>query len=91
MEKRNIIQQDVKWMSADNFNATSSNYHGYYGRKRKDYLGFFNQGNSALCNKKKGISEDGEGFIPISGVEDNGLKRNKVCQRCLKIYDKLSK
>lgn len=90
MEKRNITQQDVKWMDADNADATRSTYHGYYGRYRHGYLGAY-KGNSSLCNKNKGISEDGESFLPIKKVENNGLKREQVCQRCLKIYDKLGK
>lgn len=89
MNSRNITQEDVKWMDADNADATSSTYHGYYGRKRKNFLGEFYHANSALCNKKKGISDDGQGFVPISGVEDNGLVRDRVCKSCLKIYDKL--
>ena len=86
---RSITKEDVKWMDTDNADATRSTYHGYYGRVRQNqYFGDY-EGNSALCNKKYGISEDGEGFLPIDKVDDDGLKRERVCQRCLKIYDKL--
>ena len=88
MENREIKQEDVKWMDADNSDATRSTYHGYYGSKRMDWVGEYD-GNRALCNKKKGISEDGESFVHIDKVENNGLKRDRVCRSCLKIYDKL--
>ena len=90
MEKRNIKQEDVKWMDTDNADATASCYHGYYASKRKiPYLGDEYDGNRALCNKNKGISEDGGSFVHIDKVENNGLKRNQVCGSCLRIYDKL--
>ncbi len=90
MSKRNIKQKDVKWMSADNSDETKSTYHGYYGARRKhSYLEDYD-GNSALCNKRKGISEDAETFIHIEKVEQDGLKRNMVCGSCLRIYDKLN-
>lgn len=78
-------------MDTDNADATRSTYHGYYGRLRQHpYLGPY-EGNSSLCNRKKGISETGDEFISIEKVENNGLKRDQVCKSCLKIYDKLSK
>lgn len=91
MEKRNIKQKDVKWMDTDNSDATASCYHGYYPSKRKvPYLGGEYDSNRALCNKNKGISENGESFVHIDKVENDGLKRNQVCRSCLRIYDKLS-
>ena len=47
-------------------------------------------GNSALCNKSYGQVDENEEYIPIEEVEDSGLNRDKVCKKCLKIYDKLS-
>lgn len=89
MRDKNITQKDIKWMDTDNADETRSTYHGYYGRMRKhQYFEDYN-GNSALCDKKKGISEDGETFIKIENVEQNGLKRDRVCGSCLRIYDKL--
>lgn len=86
---RGITQKDVKWMNADNATSTASCYHGYYASKRKiPYIGNTYEGNSALCNKNFGIS-DGDDFVHIDKVEDDGLKRDRVCGRCLRIFDKL--
>jgi len=77
-------------MLTDNADATNVCYHGYYGCERTvAWIGEKYQGNAALCNRRKGISDDGEGFVPIELVENNGLKRNQVCGSCLRIYDKL--
>ncbi len=90
MNKRNISQKEVKWVHSENEAATADNYHGYYGSKRKiPYIGEEYDGNSALCNKNYGQSEDGEGYMPIEKLDNHGLKRERVCLRCLKIYDKL--
>jgi hypothetical protein len=89
MENRNITQKNVKWMDTDNEDATRSTYHGYYSSKRKFWGGEYDS-NRALCNKSKGISDDGESFVHISKVEDNGLKRDLVCGSCLRIFDKLN-
>lgn len=92
MKDRNTKQSEIKWMITDNSSATATCYHGYYGSKRNiPYIGEEYDSNRALCNRKFGISEDGESFIHIDKVEQNGLKRNQVCQKCLKIYDKLPK
>lgn len=88
MKNRGIKQKDVKWMDTDNADATRSTYHGYYGSKIKFWGGEYD-GNRALCNKNKGISEDGESFVHISKVEDDELKRDSVCGSCLRVYDKL--
>lgn len=90
MENRNIKKEQVRWMEADNADATASNYHGYYGSKRKvPYIGTEYDGNRALCNRHKGIAIDEDEYVPIDEVDDDVLKRDEVCKSCLKIYDKL--
>jgi hypothetical protein len=88
--KENLTKQDVIWCESDNFDATKTVYHAYYGRLRKRlYTGELYSGNSALCNKNKGMSNENEEFIPIYEVENSGLKEDKVCKSCLLIFKKL--
>ena len=90
--KRDTTKLVWAWM--ENHNATHSALHCYYGRKRKDdvgrYTGETHDGNSALCNKKYGISEDGSSFLPIDKIIPDPLDKSKACKRCLKIYNQLT-
>ena len=92
--KTELKQKDIVWCESDNADATRSVYHGYYGRERLTEMGKWTgekkMGNSALCNKSYGQVDENEEYIPIEEVEDSGLNRDKVCKKCLKIYDKLS-
>lgn len=78
------------WMESDTGHTA---LHCYYGRRRKDstgmYTGETHEGNSALCNKRFGISEDGDSFLPIDNISPSKLDENAACQSCLKIYNKL--
>lgn len=82
------------WVWMENETATHSTLHCYYGNKRKDSTGQFtgetHDGNSALCNKNLGISEDGDSFLPINAIKPDELNRNAACKRCLKAYDKIT-
>lgn len=80
------------WAWMENETATHSALHCYYSNERKDsvgqYTGETHSGNSALCNKKYGISEDGDSFLPIDAIKPDELNRELACKRCLKIFDK---
>jgi len=90
MKDRNIIQSDVVWMQAENEALTASSYHGYYPSERlRPYTRERYNANRALCNRKFGISDDGEYYVHISKVVDDGLDRDKVCKKCLNIFDKI--
>lgn len=81
------------WTWMENHDASHSALHCYYGRKRKDDVGRFtgetHDGNSALCNKKFGISEDGSSFLSIDKIVSDLLDESLACKRCLKIYKKI--
>ncbi|MEB0262889.1 hypothetical protein [Mucilaginibacter sp. 10I4] len=89
--KSELIKADVKFHSAENEYLTRSAKHGLYGSTRKDsmgrYTGETHEGNSALCNKNYGISEDGDEYLSIDKIPHEGF--NGVCKRCLAIYNKL--
>lgn len=95
MARRKLNQKDVVWCESDNHYATRNVYHGYYSTERLTELGKWTgekkMGNSALCNKHFGQANENGEFIPIEEVENSGLDRDKVCKRCLIIYDKLPK
>ena len=92
--KRSIKQNDVVWCESDNSDATRCVYHGYYGIDRYTDIGKWTGekkiGNSALCNKNYGQVNENEEFLRVDEIENSGLKRDRVCKKCLKIYDKLS-
>lgn len=77
------------WTWVENETATHSALHCYYGRERK-FMGEKYNGNSALCNKKLGVSEDGDSFLPIDKINSDPLNESAACQRCLKIYNSLT-
>lgn len=81
------------WTWMTNYSDTHTALHCYYGRERKDsvgrYTGETHSGNSALCNKNFGVSEDGDSFLHIDKIEPSVLNRKAACKKCLKIYDKL--
>lgn len=81
------------WAWVENETATNEAMHCYYSRDRKDsvgnYTGETHKGNSALCNKKLGVSEDGDSFLSIDKIDPDPLDRNIACKTCLKIFDKL--
>lgn len=89
MDKSKLV-----WTWMENEDATHSALHCYYGRKREDdigrYTGETHDGNSALCNKKYGVSEDGSSFLAIDEIVPSKLDEEKACKRCLKIYKKLT-
>jgi len=93
MSKRNIKKADVVWSEQENLNATASALHGYYSNERVCGIGVYtgesHLGNSALCNKKMGVSEDGEIFLPIADVPVSKLNKNAACKRCLRIFDNI--
>lgn len=81
------------WAWMENETATHSALHCYYSRQRKDSTGMYtgerHDGNSALCNRRYGISEDGDSFLQIDKIEPSELIRTAACKKCLKIYDRL--
>ena len=87
------IEGKLVWTWMENEDATHAALHCYYGAKRKDLLGKYtgdtHDGNSALCNKRYGISEDGDSFLPIDKIIASPLNEEKACKRCLKIYNNL--
>jgi len=91
--KRTLIQQKLVWTWMENDTATHSALHCYYGRKRKDHIGLYtgetHDGNSALCNKNFGVSEDGSSFLPIDKIEPYKLVESMACKKCLKSYIKI--
>lgn len=90
-ENKKIKQSEVVWCESDNADATKTVYHGYYSKERKNIIGERYMGNSCLCNKNSGMMNANEKYDPIEEVENSGLNREKVCQSCLWIYDKLEK
>lgn len=92
MKSRNeLTKADIRFHSAENEDLTHSAKHGLYSALRKDtygrYTGETHEGNSALCNKGCGISEDGDSYITIDKIPDEGI--NGACKRCIAIYNKL--
>lgn len=81
------------WAWMENEDQSHSALHCYYSAQRKDSVGMYtgetHNGNSALCNKNWGISEDGDSFLPIDKIKPDDMDRNAACKRCLKIYDKI--
>ena len=77
------------WMESDTGHTA---LHCYYSRERKDEIGYYtgetHSGNSALCNKRYGVSDDGSSFLHIDAIEPIVLNRTAACKKCLKIYDK---
>jgi len=86
-----LTKADIRFHSAENENLTSSSKHGLYANSRKDtmgrYTGETHDGNSALCNKSFGISEDGDSYLTIDKIPNEGIKG--ACKRCVAIYNKL--
>lgn len=93
MKKEVIGKSSVVWHTCDNFNETRTAQHCYKSSQRHDtmgrYTGEWHLGNSALCNKRTGVSEDGDSFLDITQIIPDELKRNFACKTCLSIYDKL--
>lgn len=89
INRGNIGQKDIKWMETDSADATRSVYHGYYHKVRRNYLNEPYNGNVSLCNIRRGICNDDSVTCPIEQVEQNRLKRDRVCKRCLKICDSI--
>jgi hypothetical protein len=91
--RKDLTQKDVVFHSAENEDLTSSAKHGLYGSLRKDtmgrYTGETHEGNSALCNKRYGLSEDGDTYLTIDKIPNEGL--NGACKRCISIFNKLPK
>lgn len=91
--KRKITKSEVVWHTADTPSGQGASLHAYYGNDRYDTWGIVtgdsHNGNSALCNKGMGLSDDGETFLTIEQIEPHTLQRNAACRRCLKIYDSL--
>jgi len=90
-DRKNLTKSDIVFHSAENEDLTSSAKHGLYASFRKDgigrYTGETHEGNSALCNKNYGISEDGDSYLQIDSIPNEGLRG--ACKRCLAIYSKL--
>lgn len=92
MKKRSeLTKSDIVFHSAENEDCTSSAKHGLYASLCKDevgrYTGETHEGNAALCNKTYGISEDGDSYLPIDKIQNEGI--NGACKRCVAIYNKL--
>jgi len=91
---RAIKKSDVVWSEQENLTATASALHGYYPNDRISgidvYTGESHLGNSALCNKGMGVSEDGESFLPIADVPVSKLNESVACKKCLRIYNNLN-
>lgn len=87
------IEGKLVWAWMENEDASHSALHCYYGRDRKDsvgqYTGETHKGNSALCNKKYGISENGDSFLSIDKIVPDTLDPFNACKKCLKMYNKL--
>lgn len=81
------VKGPLVWADVENETATTSSLHCYYSRERGPRWSR-HMGNSALCNKKLGISDDGDGFLPVDKIIPSTLNRATACKRCLKIYDK---
>lgn len=93
MPSGTLNKEDIKWVDAENRDATNSSIHAYYSNNRiHEFYGNY-IGNSSLCNKNAGISEDGETFLSIDKFHDDTPSKvrieNEACKRCLKIYNKL--
>lgn len=86
-----LKKSDISFYSAENATATASAKHGLYGTPRKDGIGKYTRelhdGNSALCNRNYGISDDGDTFLNIADIPNEGL--SGACRRCIEIYNKL--
>lgn len=93
MEEKKQDKGPLVWTWVENETGNYSSMHCYCGRKRKDpvgqYTGETHDGNSALCNKRLGVSEDGDSFLAISQIISDELDRDQACKKCLKIYDRL--
>lgn len=87
------IEGKLVWTWMESHDTGHMALHCYYSRERKDdigrYTGETHSGNSALCNKKYGVSEDGSSFLHIDAIEPSVLNRASACKKCLKSYDKL--
>lgn len=92
---RNLKKEDIVWTNIDNETGNGTAIHGYYSTLRKGPMGEYfcetHNGNSALCNKKFGVSEDGEIFLTIEKLEGMKFDPNLFCQKCVKIYNSLPK
>lgn len=80
------IKGPLVWCNVENATATADSLHCYYARERGPSWNRY-MGNSALCNKKLGVSEDGDGFLPADKIIPSNLNRAIACKKCLKIYD----
>ena len=88
-----INKEEVVWSQSDNYNATRIVFHCYYPNLRYTEIGRWTGekkvGNSALCNKRMGMQNENEDYVPIEEIESTKLDRDKVCKTCLKMFDKL--
>jgi hypothetical protein len=85
-----LRQSDIVWHDAENSTATSSAMHAYYARESRDH--FYSDpynGVSALCSKKRMISEDGETSVNINDLEKHELRPEYACKKCQLIFRKL--
>jgi hypothetical protein len=75
------------WCNIDNEYLTRTSFHCYTNAERGP---FYNrhEGNKALCNKRHGVSDDGENFIPIHKLKGDPFDETRVCKSCLKLYKK---
>ena len=86
------MERDVTklvWAMVDSDDGMNLSLHCYYGRERK-FCGEKYSGNSALCNKKRGVSEDGDTFIPIDKINSTALDESTACKTCLRIFKSIT-
>ena len=89
-----ISKEDVIWSVQPTPTDSYVSCHGYYSNKRYSEVGAIigesHEGNSALCNKRYGVSEDGDSFLPLSEINKlEDVDYSKVCKKCYHIFKNL--
>lgn len=83
----------VKWFTPESIDGERTwSQHTFMSATRKTpYIGEEYEGNRMLCNSRRGIDDEDELFMNFNKIEPEKFNENRVCKKCLKIYNKLIK
>jgi hypothetical protein len=76
----------IKFATLENEAVTIAlKQHAYIEAERGAWYSEKYQGNKQLCGK--GGVHDGDKFVSIDEINDEGINQKGICKKCLKIYN----
>lgn len=79
---------EIKWVDVDNEEGNSAKMHAYYPSQRRVYGALYDS-NRALCNRRLGVSENGDTCLPFTELRESPFNEDIACKKCLKIAQSL--